>query len=97
MQRIHLRAKSAKNDLKPTDFLNNNFYFETEGVSLSNVFSQTYLIEINSKVLIKKIPYGWLSSLLQEMLASQETFRHLSIPKSYYACNFSQINNSNIS
>ena len=31
-QRMQFRAKSAKNDLKPTDFLNHNFYFETEGV-----------------------------------------------------------------
>ena len=31
-QRAQFRAKSAKNDLKPTDFLNRNFYFETEGV-----------------------------------------------------------------
>jgi hypothetical protein len=27
-------VKSAKNDLKPTDFLKRNFYFETEGVTL---------------------------------------------------------------
>jgi hypothetical protein len=32
MQRTQFHAKSAKNDLKPTDFLNCNFYFETEGV-----------------------------------------------------------------
>ena len=32
MQRMQFRAKSAKNDLKPTDFLKHNFYFETEGV-----------------------------------------------------------------
>jgi len=32
MQRTQFRAKSAKNDLKPTDFLKRNFYFETEGV-----------------------------------------------------------------
>jgi hypothetical protein len=31
-QRTQFRAKSAKNYLKPTDFLNCNFYFETEGV-----------------------------------------------------------------
>jgi hypothetical protein len=30
------RAKNAKNDLKPTDFLKPNFYFETEGVLLNN-------------------------------------------------------------
>jgi len=33
MQRTQFCAKSAKNDLKPTDFLEHNFNFETEGVS----------------------------------------------------------------
>ena len=32
MQCMEFRAKSAKNDLKPMDFLKCNFYFETEGV-----------------------------------------------------------------
>ena len=32
MQRTSFRAESAKNDLKPTDFLKRNFHFETEGV-----------------------------------------------------------------
>ena len=32
MQHTKFRAKNAKNDLKPTDFLKRNFYFETEGV-----------------------------------------------------------------
>ena len=32
MQRTLFHAKSAKNDLKPKDFLKHNFYFETEGV-----------------------------------------------------------------
>jgi hypothetical protein len=32
MQRMQFRAKSAKNDIKPMDFLKCNFYFETEGV-----------------------------------------------------------------
>ena len=32
MQHTQFRAKNAKNDLKPTDFLKCNFYFETEGV-----------------------------------------------------------------
>jgi hypothetical protein len=32
MQRTQFHAKSAENDLKPTDFLRRNFYFETEGV-----------------------------------------------------------------
>jgi hypothetical protein len=32
MQRTQFCAKSAKNDLKPTEFLKLNFYFETEGV-----------------------------------------------------------------
>jgi hypothetical protein len=35
MQCMQFRGKSAKNDLKPTDFLNHNFYFETEGVVVS--------------------------------------------------------------
>jgi hypothetical protein len=35
MQRTQFRAKSAKNDLKPADFLKRNFYFETEGVSIT--------------------------------------------------------------
>jgi hypothetical protein len=33
MQCTQFRAKSAKNNLKPTYFLRRNFYFETEGVS----------------------------------------------------------------
>ena len=37
LQRTQFRAKSAKNDLKPTDFLRLNFYFETEGVPLMSV------------------------------------------------------------
>jgi hypothetical protein len=32
MQCTQFCAKSAKNDLKPTDFLKRNFYFEREGV-----------------------------------------------------------------
>jgi hypothetical protein len=32
MKRTQFRAKSAKDDLKPMDFPNRNFYFETEGV-----------------------------------------------------------------
>ena len=32
MQRTQFHAKSAKDDLKPTDFLKRNFCFETEGV-----------------------------------------------------------------
>jgi hypothetical protein len=32
MQCTQFRAKSAENDLKPTNFLKCNFYFETEGV-----------------------------------------------------------------
>jgi hypothetical protein len=37
MESTHFCAKSAKNDLKPTDFLKKrNFYFETEGVLLSS-------------------------------------------------------------
>ena len=31
---MQFRAKSAKNDLKPTYFLKHSFYFETEGVVL---------------------------------------------------------------
>jgi hypothetical protein len=36
MQRMQFRARSAKSDLKPTDFLKRNFYFETEGVCIYN-------------------------------------------------------------
>jgi hypothetical protein len=32
MQRTQFHAKSAENDLKPINFLRQNFYFETEGV-----------------------------------------------------------------
>jgi len=32
MQCTQFRAKSEKNDLKPTDFLKGNFYLEMEGV-----------------------------------------------------------------
>ena len=32
MEHTHFCAKSAKNDLKPPEFLKCNFYFETEGV-----------------------------------------------------------------
>jgi hypothetical protein len=32
MQRTQFCAKSAKDDLKPMDFLKRNFYFETEEV-----------------------------------------------------------------
>jgi hypothetical protein len=32
MQRMQFRAKSAKDDLKPTDFLKRNFCFEMDGV-----------------------------------------------------------------
>ena len=35
MQCMQFRAWSAKNELKPTDFLKRNFYFETEGVHIS--------------------------------------------------------------
>ena len=34
MQHTHFRAKSVKNDLKPTGFLNRNSHFEMEGVSI---------------------------------------------------------------
>ena len=37
MRAVHctqIRAKSAKNDLKPTGFLKHNFYFEREGVDV---------------------------------------------------------------
>jgi hypothetical protein len=37
MQRTQFRAKSAKNDLKPTDFLERNFYFETKGVLVMSI------------------------------------------------------------
>ena len=32
MQCMHVRAKSAKNDLKPMDFVKHNVHFKTEGV-----------------------------------------------------------------
>jgi hypothetical protein len=32
MQYTQFRAKSEKNDLKPTDFLECNFHFEMEGI-----------------------------------------------------------------
>jgi hypothetical protein len=35
MQHTQFCAKSAKNDLKPMDFLKRNFYFKTKGLSLS--------------------------------------------------------------
>ena len=31
MQRTQFRAKSVKTNLKPTNFLEHKFYFETEG------------------------------------------------------------------
>ena len=37
LQRTQFCAKSAKNALKPTDFLRLSFYFETEGVPLMSV------------------------------------------------------------
>ena len=33
IERTQFRTKSAENDLKPTDFLKRNFYFETGEVS----------------------------------------------------------------
>ena len=44
-QRTQFRAKSAKNDLKPTDVQNRNFYFETEGVTSFESCQCDYLIE----------------------------------------------------
>ena len=44
MQRVQFHAKSAKNDLKPTDFLKHNFYFETEGVYGKLASGKTVLI-----------------------------------------------------
>jgi hypothetical protein len=35
MQRMQFHAKSVKSDLKPTNILKRNFYFETEGVLAS--------------------------------------------------------------
>jgi hypothetical protein len=40
MQRTQFCAKSAKNDLKPTNFVKHNFYFEMEGVPY-NMTKQT--------------------------------------------------------
>jgi hypothetical protein len=39
-QRTQFCAKSAKNDLKPTDFLERNFYFEIEGVKAYSFIPQ---------------------------------------------------------
>jgi len=39
MQHMQFRAESAKNDLKPTNFLKRNLYFETEGVSSKSVLT----------------------------------------------------------
>jgi YHS domain-containing protein len=33
IQRTQFGAKCAKNDLKPTDFVKRNFYYEIEGVT----------------------------------------------------------------
>ena len=38
MQRTQFHAKSVKNDLKPTNFLERNFYSETEGVYVVEAF-----------------------------------------------------------
>ena len=43
MQRTQFRAESVKYDLKPTDFLKYNFYFETEGVQSSSVAHTIYV------------------------------------------------------
>ena len=43
---MQFHAKSAKNDLKPTDFLKHNFYFEMEGVGdflTSGNFNRSFL------------------------------------------------------
>ena len=45
MQRTQFHAKIAKNDLKPMDFLQRNFYFETEGV-LYRLFLSISLVEL---------------------------------------------------
>jgi hypothetical protein len=37
MQRTQFRAKSAKDDLKPTNFIKRNFYFEMEGVICKHI------------------------------------------------------------
>jgi hypothetical protein len=39
MQRTQFRAKSVKNDLKPTNFLKRNYYFEMKGV-LGNILGE---------------------------------------------------------
>jgi hypothetical protein len=40
LQCTPFRAKSAKNDLKPTNFLKRNFNFEMEGVVVNQIIDQ---------------------------------------------------------
>ena len=49
MQRTQFCAKSARNYLKPTYFLNCNFYFETEGVG-SNILVKGFELHMEIKV-----------------------------------------------
>ena len=60
MQRKLFRAKSAKNNLKPTDFLEHNFYFEMEGV-LNN--DKSVNSGIRTHAILTNIPCicGWKS------------------------------------
>jgi hypothetical protein len=46
MQCMQFRARSAKNDLQPMDFLKRNFLFETEGVVNIHVHIKSVLIVI---------------------------------------------------
>ena len=53
MQRTRLCAISARNDLKPTDFLKHNIYFETEGVYPISSWRYAYkvLLFVGEKIL----------------------------------------------
>jgi hypothetical protein len=44
MQYTQFCAKNAKNDLKPTDFLKRNFYFETEEYVILGLFGILRLV-----------------------------------------------------
>jgi hypothetical protein len=46
IQHTQFRAKSAKNDLKPTDFLKRNFYFETEGVNVRSSHIMSMVMKV---------------------------------------------------
>jgi hypothetical protein len=66
MQRMQFRAKSAKNDLKPTDFLKHSFSFETEGLFFKvvlDMISTNCRLRSNSVKIIKSKTIDVLTSL----------------------------------